>query len=91
MNTDTTQYDKIISLIAQDQYGRCLATAHFRRTWRYNPATDQRDYGYQLQPSGHGCDFGDITFFFQLPVGQRQGIIESKTSAWVYFDNQRTI
>ena len=52
--------------------------AEFKRTWRLNPYTLNREYGYKLLRYWSAetltgeplADFGDIKFHFQLPVDQ---------------------
>ena len=56
-------------LLTHVDRGLCRGEAEMTRTWRWNPCTDSREYGWKLLRYWGACDFGSREFMFQLPSG----------------------
>lgn len=67
-----------IELLAIDEYNRSQAVARFAKTWRWSDVMGKRVHGYKLLFS-ENADFGDRTFFSELPVGSGVGIPHTYT------------
>ena len=70
----TKRYEKTLTLIAKDNYGRIQAELKVGKVSKLNHVTGCFQTRWNIL-SSHGADFGNQTAFLELPVGRAQGII----------------